>query len=122
MDIATYDILPLNLINVAAITLPWVELFAGVMLVTGVYSRAASIMVSCMMVIFLAALISALVAGLDMSCGCFASSAANSGDTISYKTVLRDIWWLALSVYILFFDHTPVGVMHILKRKPGKNA
>ncbi|HSN54730.1 MAG TPA: MauE/DoxX family redox-associated membrane protein, partial [Candidatus Sulfomarinibacteraceae bacterium] len=31
VDIATYDILPLGLVNLAAITLPFVELAAGLM-------------------------------------------------------------------------------------------
>ena len=36
LDIATYQILPLGLVNLMAITLPWVELAAGVMLIVGV--------------------------------------------------------------------------------------
>ncbi len=112
MDVATYDILPLSLINAMALILPWVELFAGVMLVIGLRVRAASLLVAGMMVVFIIALALALAKGLDMSCGCFASSGADE-DPISYLTMLRDGVWLSIALYVMFFDRRPLGVTRI---------
>lgn len=109
VDVATYQILPLALVNLVAITLPWVELGAGVMLLVGFRARAGALMVTGMMLVFLAALIVALARGLDMSCGCFASQGA-AEDPISYRTVLRDLGWLALAVYVLLLDRQPLGL------------
>ncbi len=117
VDVATYDILPLALVNLVAITLPWVELVAGLMLVVGFRVRAAAWLVAAMMVVFLAALAVALGRGLDMSCGCFASQGAED-DPISRLTVLRDLGWLALSVLVLAWDRGLAGLDWWLARRP----
>ena len=117
VDVATYGILPLSLVNLTAITLPWVELTAGIMLIVGFKARAAALMVFGMMVMFIAALAIALAQGLDMSCGCFASQGAQGEDPISSMTVLRDVGWLMLSVYVMLFDDSPIGIDRILARR-----
>jgi uncharacterized membrane protein YphA (DoxX/SURF4 family) len=109
LDIATYEILPLSLVNLMALTLPWVELGAGLYLLLGIRVRAAALLVVLMMVMFTVALLAALARGLDMSCGCFASQGAEE-DPISWITVLRDLGWLALSLYVLFFDRGRLGI------------
>ena len=116
VDVATYDILPLGLVNVTAIVLPWVELAAGVMLLAGVRVRAAALLVAAMMAAFIAALLIALAKGLDMSCGCFASQGAVD-DPISFLTVLRDLAWLGLGVLVLAGDRGLLGVERWLDRR-----
>ncbi len=120
LDIATYDILPLSLVNLMAITLPWIEIGVGVLLVLGFRSRGASLNVAGMMVMFIAAILIALSKGLDMSCGCFASQAAAEEDPISYQTVLRDVGWLALAVYVALFDRRPLGLERALSKRPER--
>jgi putative oxidoreductase len=110
VDVATYQFLPLALVNLFALVLPWVELLAGVMLVIGLRTRAGASLVVLMMIAFMVGLFHALALGLDMSCGCFASSAATGEDAISGWTLLRDAGWLALGVYVLVFDRRPMGL------------
>jgi uncharacterized membrane protein YphA (DoxX/SURF4 family) len=58
--------------NLLAVTLPWVELVAGVLLITGVWRREAAIVTAAMLVVFVVAVGSALVRGIDIeNCGCF---------------------------------------------------
>jgi len=109
VDVATYQILPLSLVNLVAVTLPWVELGAGLMLVLGLRARAGAMLVTGMMAVFIAALVVALAKGLDMSCGCFASQ-GSAEDPISYRTVLRDLGWFALALYVLLLDRSPLGL------------
>jgi putative oxidoreductase len=109
IDIATYQILPLALVNPMAIVLPWVEIVAGLMLIVGFRTRAAALLIASMMAVFTAAIAIALGKGLDMSCGCFASQGA-AEDPISWRTIVRDASWLALAVYVLLLDRRPVGV------------
>lgn len=116
LDIATYDILPLALVNVSAITLPWAELAAGGMLLAGHRTRAAGWMIAGMMVVFIAALAIALARGMDMSCGCFASQGAED-DPISRLTVMRDLLWLGLAFFVIAFDRGLVGIDRRLRRR-----
>ncbi len=116
IDVATYGILPLALVNLTAITLPWLELVTGALLLLGVRTRAAATLVFGMMLVFLVALISALARGLDMSCGCFASQGAQH-DPISWVTAARDFFWLALSGFVLFFDRGFAGLEWAFERR-----
>jgi uncharacterized membrane protein YphA (DoxX/SURF4 family) len=116
LDIATYGILPLVAVNLAAIVVPWIELIAGGMLIAGWRVRAASLLVVAMMLVFLAALIIALARGLDMSCGCFASQGAEK-DPISRFTVLRDTVWLSFALFVVVFDRGLAGMDGWLERR-----
>ena len=109
LDVATYRFLPLWAVNAFALVLPWVELLAGLLLVAGVRVRAQALLIALMMAAFLVALAHALSSGLDMSCGCFASSGAEA-DPISWKTIVRDATWLLLALYVLAFDRRPLGL------------
>jgi uncharacterized membrane protein YphA (DoxX/SURF4 family) len=115
LDIAMYGILPTALINAAAITLPWVELAAALMLALGLRTRAAAAMVSGMMTVFLVALLTALARGLDMGCGCFASDGGD--DPISWRTVVRDLIWLGMALWVLALDRRPLGLDRLLDRE-----
>lgn len=116
VDVATYGILPLALVNPLALVLPFVEVLAGAMLVAGLRVRAAALLVAGMMVVFIVALSLALARGLDISCGCFASSASGA-DPISWRTLVRDGAWLALAVFVLVADRAPLGVDRWLARR-----
>jgi putative oxidoreductase len=120
LDVATYQLLPLWAINGFALVLPWMELIAGTMLILGMRARAAALLAALMMLSFMVALLWTLYLGLDMACGCFASQAAVTDDPISWYTVTRDIFWLALALYVLTFDQTPLNINRIFfHRKVG---
>jgi uncharacterized membrane protein YphA (DoxX/SURF4 family) len=119
VDVATYDILPLALVNITAIALPWIELAAGLMLLAGVRARAAALLVVGMMAVFIAALLIALAHGLDMSCGCFASQGAEH-DPISFTTVFRDLAWLGLGALVLAGDRGLLGLEPWLERRRSR--
>jgi putative oxidoreductase len=109
LDVATYQLLPLWAINGFALVLPWVELLAGAMLILGLRARAAALLVLFMMLSFIVALLWALHLGLDMSCGCFASQAATTDDPISSHTLLRDLFWFSLALYVVTFEKASLG-------------
>jgi len=115
VDIATYQILPLGLVNVMAIVLPWVELAAALMLILGFRTRGAALLIAGMMAMFCVAITIAVAKGLDMSCGCFASQGA-AEDPISWRTIARDGGWLILALYVLVLDRTPLGLDRLWPR------
>ncbi len=122
VDVATYQFLPLSLVNFVALVLPWVEAFAGAMLILGIRVRAASLLVALMMIAFMIALVWALIQGLDMSCGCFASQAAAEDDPISWHTLLRDSVWLLQSIYVLLLDRHPIGLERLVTNGKKSHA
>jgi putative oxidoreductase len=113
IDIATYQILPLGLVNPMAIVLPWVELAAALLLILGWRTRAAALLVTAMLGMFTVAIVIAVGKGLDMACGCFASQGA-AEDPISWRTILRDAGWLLLALYVLVADRKPLGLDRML--------
>jgi uncharacterized membrane protein YphA (DoxX/SURF4 family) len=98
MQVATYQILPLSLINLQAIVLPWVELVVGVLLVVGLLTRPAALITCGMNAMFIAAIAMALAADLHLQCGCFSSSAA--GDEMDASLIVRDAVFLVVGAVL----------------------
>jgi len=64
--------LPPTVPNLVAVTLPWVELLAGVLLIAGVWRREAALVCGVLLVVFVLAVGSTLWRGIDIqNCGCF---------------------------------------------------
>jgi putative oxidoreductase len=122
VDVATYQFLPLSTVNLFALTVPWMEIVIGVMLVVGLRVQAASLVVAGLMVSFMVALAWALHLNLDMSCGCFASQAATEDDPISWHTLVRDSVWLLLALYTLVFDRRPIGLERLILKRSQSHA
>ena len=94
-----YQILPDGLVNMAALVLPWLELFLGVFLIIGLWIPGAAVISTLLFLTFMAALSYNLVRGLDISCGCFSTSP--SEESAGIGTVLRDGMFLVVSVFLM---------------------
>ena len=95
MSIDSYQLLPSSLVEVLARTLPWVELLLGLVLIAGRWLRYSSTMISLLLLVFFSLMVRAAVKGQEISCGCF-----GPGETISWKTMLRDGSMLAGSLFL----------------------
>ena len=115
LSIASYQLLPLALVNIFALILAWVELFAGLGLILGFRPRENSLIINGMLVIFIIGISSALYRNLSMGCGCFASAAA--GEEMTIGTLYRDIIWLCIGVYLFFAEDGFWGIERIFQRK-----
>lgn len=94
--VLNYHILPDPVVNVFALWLPVVELVAGVLLILGIWSQAASGLVMAMLAMFIVAIVQGVARGIDTHCGCFTQG--GKGSPISVWTILRDFCFLAVSV------------------------
>lgn len=57
--------------NLVAVTLPWVELVAGLLLIAGAWRREAALVVALMLVVFIVSAGSVMARGIDVeNCGC----------------------------------------------------
>ena len=54
-----------------ALALPWLEIFAGLAVITGFLRRGGLLILNTSLVIFIAALASAWARGINVDCGCF---------------------------------------------------
>ncbi len=97
-SIATFKMLPPQLINIVALGLPPFEILLGLMLISGWKARAASLALAGLSIVFGIALGQALIRGLAVDCGCF-----GSGEPTTLKTwasfgrallILAGSWWV----------------------------
>ncbi|MBX3357834.1 MAG: DoxX family membrane protein [Phycisphaeraceae bacterium] len=63
--------LPDSLIQLSVFAVPWTEALCAVLLILGLWTRAAGAVASAMLILFTGLVISALSRGLNISCGCF---------------------------------------------------
>ena len=94
--IAAYRILPYFGNYLLASILPCLEIICGAILITGWRIRGAAVVIALLNAVFMLALLSASVRGLDIDCGCF----SKTGEKTSAWTALgRDVVLLALALY-----------------------
>lgn len=113
-QVRDYDILPLSLIPIFAVTLPWIEAVAGVFLILGFRARASAATISFLLFVFTMAVVSAVARGLEIDCGCFSRE---GGEGVGLMTILRDLGMLAMGLAIYFGDHRFVSLDRLFARK-----
>ncbi len=92
--VAAYQMLPYAANYLVAATLPYIEFFAGVLLLINRRVRPALLAVGGLTLCFMIALISVLVRGLDIDCGCF--DPGGGGAVTAGEALLRDFGLMAL--------------------------
>jgi putative oxidoreductase len=95
MSIDSYQLLPPGPVEFLARTLPLFELLLGVALIVGKGLRITSAITSALLLVFFSLIVRAALKGQEISCGCF-----GPGETISWKTMLRDGSMLAGSLFL----------------------
>lgn len=95
-----YQILPHNLVNLAAIILPWIELIVGFCLIIGWWIPGAVVIVTALLIVFISASLFNLARGLDVDCGCFSAGVLET--TSARLAILRDTFFLAVSFFLIY--------------------
>jgi uncharacterized membrane protein YphA (DoxX/SURF4 family) len=87
--ISAYQILPSQVIIPFSIALPYVEMWVGLFIFCGFYTRQASILAMLLFGTFFIALVSTFARGIDLvSCGCFGSENVSPRVTVILDFVL----------------------------------
>ncbi len=97
-----YRLLPWILVGLMAMILPWLELFSAIALLVGRWLRGAALWMMVMNVVFIIAILSAMVRGLDIECGCFTLQAHAS--RVGLQRLAEDLLFL-LSAGLIYW-HT----------------
>ena len=103
-SVAAYKLIPTFGNYLIAATLPWVEVLCGLLLVTGYRVRAGATLILLMNLVFVVALTSAIIRGLDIDCGCFRQGGPKTSPWIA---LLRDLAFIAGIVVLLWMDRFP---------------
>jgi len=103
LNVGAYKLMPVFLVNLAALIIPWLELVCGIFLIGGYYVRSSSLLLSGLCVIFIIAITAALSRGLKIDCGCFGPE---YNSPVSWMRVIEDICLLVISVHIFFSTNT----------------
>jgi uncharacterized membrane protein YphA (DoxX/SURF4 family) len=101
LAVFNYQLLPETTINLIALILPWLELLLGLCLLFGIWLPGATIMGTGLLTVFLGALVYNQIRGLNIHCGCFSTEIQEGPAGLA--TVLRDLGFLAVSLYLLVY-------------------
>ena len=103
-----YRIVPGSLVNLSALTMPWIELLCGVALVLGIWRATARNIIAAMLLMFIVAISINLARGNAIDCGCFDVSAA--GKSVEERladmrfVILRDAGMLLMAAQLWWAD------------------
>ena len=111
MSVRAYELLPVGLANFLGYVLPWVEIGMGLLLIVGVAVSIVGLLGALTMFAFVIAIAQAWARGLSIDCGCFGGGGQVDPEETKYlSTILRDIGFLILGVYLYYFPKGKFGI------------
>lgn len=114
-SILNYRVIGESLSMLVATILPWLELICGLGLVFGFYARANAGIITTLLICFIILIVSALVRGLDISCGCFSQDPNVS--KIGYQKILENIGLIILSIYLFYTSNRQIKLISIFRKQ-----
>jgi uncharacterized membrane protein YphA (DoxX/SURF4 family) len=97
-----------------ALILPVLELWVGLGLLVGFWTRANALLCGGMLVMFIIALTSAVERGLNIDCGCFDPDGASP---VGYRRIIEDVILLLLCIPPLIRGSGWLGVDALFRRR-----
>lgn len=117
--VRSYQMVDPNLISSMAYTLPWLELFAGLLLALGVWVAEARGLIGAMLLVFIYANGVALARGLEIDCGCTGTDSGESG----WWVITRNVGFLALlAVDLVAMRFSRRGARDVSDSEPDAEA
>jgi len=92
-NIANYRLFPRFLDFILALTLPWIEVATGALLILGLGSRSSALISSVLLGSFIILVLTAVLRGIETDCGCFGSLSGKA-----------DLKLIAMDAVLLFFS------------------
>jgi putative oxidoreductase len=111
VSVDAYQLIPVSLVNIAALLIPWIEFVCGLFLVCGIFVRSSALLLSLSLCVFIVAIISAMIRHLNIDCGCFGS--ANSSP-VGLMRIVEDIGLLLLGIHLFRYPRSYFAMENIL--------
>lgn len=97
---ANYRLVPDWFLNLGAVFLPWLEFVCGLFLIIGFLSRASTILVGFMIILFNIMVLINVYWGAAINCGCYDTV----GEPIGWGKIAENVVMLIFIVQIYYFD------------------
>jgi uncharacterized membrane protein YphA (DoxX/SURF4 family) len=111
MSVRAYELLPTDLANFFGYVLPWIEIGMGLLLIVGAVVSIMGLLGALIMLAFVVAIAQAWARGLSIDCGCFGGGGEiDPGETKYLSTILRDLGFFLLGVYLYYFPKGRFGL------------
>lgn len=104
--IANYSLLPEELVNLVAVTLPWVELVCGLLLLAGQWVRSAALVSAFLLSVFVVAVSITLARGLDINCGCLNT---DEGRKVGVRLLVEDLLLIGAAAFLVLRAGDRIG-------------
>jgi uncharacterized membrane protein YphA (DoxX/SURF4 family) len=111
MAVRAYKLLPISIANIFGLSLPWLEIGAGILLIVGIAVRYAALFGGLLMLLFVGAISQAWARGLSIDCGCFGGGGqVAAGHTKYLQEILRDLGLTLSAVFLYLNPHGKFGL------------
>ncbi|MCK5879814.1 MAG: DoxX family membrane protein [Holophagae bacterium] len=101
--VARYHMLPDVLTPALSLLLASLELVLGFLLLTGICVRLSAWLTIGLNIMFIIAMGQAMIRGIDISCGCFATSK----EPLGFAVIVRDLGFIAMAGLVLWRKNEP---------------
>lgn len=125
LTLRAFRFFPDPLLPFAAIVLPWLEFFLGLFVLVGLFLGTSALMIAALNAVFAAALLSVVVRGFEIDCGCFGLVADLLGlpDQADLKAVARNLVFAAMGVYLFLRRGTTLTLEgHLCRGRGGRDG
>ena len=95
--LAGFRLLPPGAVSLLALVLPPLEIFLGLYLVAGLFTRIAGVAAAAMFAIYAGAIASAIIRGIPANCGCFGP---HDSATADWPHVAFDLALAGIAIFI----------------------
>ncbi|MFO0832167.1 MAG: MauE/DoxX family redox-associated membrane protein [Phycisphaerales bacterium] len=112
-----FKILPPHLAYTMAFVIPSVEIVAGTMLVLGLWSRAAALVLAALLVSFILGILNVLAHGYDTKCSCFGKVEWPCTGGVGWCQIIRNLAMMALALPIFLWDAGACSADRLLDRR-----
>ena len=101
-----------------ALYLPWLEFILGLFLILGLLHRASAFLLACLNTMFAIAILTVVVRGMEIDCGCFGMLAdiLKIPDSADIKAIIRNVIFIGISVYIFIVKKTLFSLENYLRK------
>jgi len=107
LAVRAYQLLPYDVAGYVGYALPVLEIGIGLLLVLGLFTRAAAVAGSVLMLAFVVGIASAWARGLSIDCGCFGGGGTIGQEQTAYPWELtRDVGLLLAGAWLVRRPHT----------------
>lgn len=79
---------------------PWVEVVAALLLLCGIWARAAATVLSLLLITFIVLIIQAIARDLDLHCGCFGKLSPFCPEKVGVCNIIQNTIMLAMALLI----------------------